>query len=1037
MKHLFFLFILLPFSGQGQAPDSAALVLQIDSLNKTARSLGGAFRFEEALQTVGEAKTLVEENFGKSHPAYIFACNTEIDVHWRMGNYPQALSLAEETLQLQEDSFGKENAEYAGLLHLRGTLHLEMANYEPGEQDFLECLALRERILGKNSAPYAMTLNNLANLYGLQGEVDKSLAIHLEALQIRETVLGKESYDYSMSLNNLGRTYMRTGEYEKSIAYLSAGRALIEKTKGKNHPLVIFSSLNTAGAYTQLGQYGKAEEAFQETLKLTAASLGEEHPQYAFALNDLAQFYDLSGLPEKAKACLLQSIAIKEKTIGREHNYTLGSLINLAKIYQEEGRLEEAADLYLEADEIFRKNYGSSHPENIVALSNLANVYLEQGNYRLADSLHRATLAVRQQTFGNDHADCALSYMGIANCLRLTGRIEEGWEAMQEALRIFQKAYGRENLYTIKSHQVLAEAAWEMGQPELALQQADTFSLQMREHFRQSARHLSANELLLKMESFQPRLDFMHSARFNFGQQDPVQTGRAFDDALFYKGMLLENAIGLEKAVAEAPDSLRERYVNWKALQRRLAEAYAKPLGSRPGIDALERRAEELEKELVRHAFFRSAREITGWQEVQARLSEGEAAIEFVHFSWKNPQPTDSVLYAALLLRPGWEAPRWVALFEEKQIQPILSTKKVRRKDYAAQLFGNQGGVSLYGLLWQPLASYLEGVERIYFSPSGVLHRIPLSAIPDEKGQTLADRYILHQLGSTRQLVSGFSRGNALAANGPPTLFGGINYDMDSTAMASARSLAHINFSETSHVLPEAARSPLGGGRAWPYLPWTEVEAKTLSLIFEEAGMESRLFLGHEASEEAFRSLGAKRPSPRVLHVATHGYFYPDPSGNGAANSFSSGGPRGAFKISNHPMIRSGLILAGANHAWTGGEPVAGLEDGILTAYEASQMNLSNTELVVLSACETGLGDIRGDEGVFGLQRAFRISGARYLLMSLWQVSDLVTEELMAAFYLEWLREGKPIPEAFHAAQRQVKAQHPEPFFWAGFVLVE
>lgn len=137
-------------------------------------------------------------------------------------------------------------------------------------------------------------------------------------------------------------------------------------------------------------------------------------------------------------------------------------------------------------------------------------------------------------------------------------------------------------------------------------------------------------------------------------------------------------------------------------------------------------------------------------------------------------------------------------------------------------------------------------------------------------------------------------------------------------------------------------------------------------------------------------------------------------------------------------MLRSGLILAGGNHAWKTGKPVReGMEDGILTAYEISQMNLSNTELVVLSACETGLGDIQGNEGVYGLQRAFKIAGVKYLVMSLWQVDDKQTSRLMTLFYKKWLTEKMPVPEALRAAQNELRKRGFDPFYWAGFVVVE
>jgi len=180
------------------------------------------------------------------------------------------------------------------------------------------------------------------------------------------------------------------------------------------------------------------------------------------------------------------------------------------------------------------------------------------------------------------------------------------------------------------------------------------------------------------------------------------------------------------------------------------------------------------------------------------------------------------------------------------------------------------------------------------------------------------------------------------------------------------------------------------------------------------------------------------------LHVATHGFFFPDPKTTSAGfqtpptfqTPATFAGP--AFKVAQNPMIRSGLVLAGGNHAWKTGKPLhPDLEDGILTAYEISQMNLSNTELVVLSACETGLGDLVGNEGVYGLQRAFKIAGVRYLIMSLWQVPDFQTQVFMSAFYKHWLEGKMAVPEAFRATQSELKAKYGEAFKWAGFVLVE
>jgi CHAT domain-containing protein len=266
--------------------------------------------------------------------------------------------------------------------------------------------------------------------------------------------------------------------------------------------------------------------------------------------------------------------------------------------------------------------------------------------------------------------------------------------------------------------------------------------------------------------------------------------------------------------------------------------------------------------------------------------------------------------------------------------------------------------------------------------------------------------------------------------NATAQLYGGIQYDATPVLAANIdtkpddfASRRGADFAQNDSTLR---------GDNWNYLRWTEVEISTAAAIMEGKGIAPTVKKGAEATEESFKAMGEGGPSPRILHVATHGFFFPDPKEG------KSGGEEKVFKVSDNPMIRSGLVLAGGNQAWKTGKPARpDLEDGILTAYEISQMNLSNTELVVLSACETGLGDLVGNEGVYGLQRAFKIAGARYLIMSLWQVPDFQTQVFMTAFYKHWLEGKMAIPDAFRTTQSELKAKYGDAFKWAGFVLVE
>lgn len=1049
MKNLLALLLFLPFAAQAQVPDSLAIAMTVDSLASISKSHCEAYQFQEALQSAAEAKQLAEQRFGKSHPGYINGCLAEVNAHWRMGNYPTALHICNETMVLQTAAFGKENAAYASLLHIRGTLHLEMGNYPPGEQDFLECLAIREKVLGKKNTAYAMTLNNLGNLYGLTGELDKAISSHFEAMQTRRQILGTEHVDYAMSLTNLGRISTTTGDYEKSINYLTEAVEILERTKGKNYPMVALALQTLGITYNQTGQYRQGEAALLSAMELMAVSMGKEHPQYSFALNDLGVLYNSLNFFEKSKQCFIQSIEIKEKTIGREHNYTLGTLMNLAGIYQENGNPKAAMEIYQELNAIYQKNFAPDYPDYLMTLNNQANAHFNLGEWAKGDSLHRAVLETRQAKLGKDHPDCALSYAGIAAALRQKGQLPDAWEAFQHALRICETVFSPDHIQTVNTHFKLAEIAWEMGQPKLVYEQINAHHALLKQHLAQSAKHLSANELQLQMPGYSGGLDFSYSALKQFGQAQPANTGQAFDNALFFKGMLLENILALENALAVAPDSLRQGYLEWKALQRRLSELYSQPLTAQSNAQELEQRAESLEKSLLRQSVFRNNTAAVTWQQVQSKLQQGEAAIEFVRFSWKNPKPTDTVYYAALVLLPGAAQPSFVPLFEEKQLDSLVQVKSVRRAEYVDLLYAVKQNdarpigmpqKTLYELVWQPLSVELAGVRKIYCSPAGLLHRLNLGAIPfplagetAAAAETLADRFQLIELGSTRQLVF---PSEAKPVTNDALVFGGIQYEMDSTAISQANqdiaTAKHANRGALTFDEVDATYR----GDTWRYLKWTEKEVSNLESVLKTAGIQTTLRKGYAATEESFKAIGNGKPSPRVLHVATHGFFFPDPKSAGSQQPTAGSEP--TFKLSDHPMIRSGLILAGGNHAWKTSMPLRpGMEDGILTAYEISQLNLSNTELVVLSACETGLGDIESNEGVYGLQRAFKIAGAKYLVMSLWQVPDYQTQELMTLFYQKWLLDKMPLRQALQAAQDGMRQKGYEPFYWAGFVLVE
>jgi tetratricopeptide (TPR) repeat protein len=947
-----------------------------------------------------EAKDIRDKMLGVEHPHYAASLNNLAILYWYMGNFEKAEPLYLEAKAIREKVLGVEHPDYAASLSNLALLYKSMGIYEKAEPLFLEATIIQEKVLGIEHPNYATSLNSLATLYMDMGYYEKAEILFLEAKAIREKVLGVGHPDYAMSLTGLAVLYRNMGYYEKAEPLFLEAKTIQEKVLGIEHPDYASSLNNLAGFYMDMANYVKAAPLYLESTSIREKVLGVEHPDYATSLNNLAILYRNMGSYEKAEPLYIETLAIREKVLGKAHPDFAKSLYNLAGFYRSLGYYEKAEPLYLEAKDIHGKVFGDEHPDYAASLNNLANFYLDLGNYEKSEALYLDAKYIRKKVLGAAHPDYSQSLHNLANFYEKQNLFSNADPLFEEAL--------------VNSQSNLVKATSFLSEQELA---------KYAVKFRKSGDNLSA---------------YLFS-RSAVEAEPGILPTLAYDHALFYKGVLLNAASRLNPPPLASPESV-EINLLLKGYRRRLSAEYSKPIAERKGIAELEEKANHAEKELARSiAGYVDALRQVKWQEVKAGLKQSAVAIEFVHFKVDFSKKSDSTMYAALLILPGSERPKFIPLFEEKALALLVSSNTERKADYVNELYtlADRGLIklgteksSLYDLIWKPLEDDLSGINTIYFSPSGLLHRINFDAIPISDIETIADKYQLISLNSTRQIVIPTA---LKMVHNDAVLFGGIQFEKDSTLQKDEPLLASRSISAVSFA---AVDSTLRGG-TWNYLSGTEREVNAIEKIMQTTGVNTTLKKEYEATEEAFKNIGANNaPSPRILHIATHGYFFPDPKSN-ATGTGLGGEQESVFKISDHPMLRSGLILAGGNAAWQGNQTLEGREDGILTAYEISQMNLSNTELVVLSACETGLGEIQGNEGVYGLQRAFKIAGAKYLIMSLWQVPDKQTSLLMTTFYKKWLEDKMAIPEAFHAAQKELRDIGLDPYQWAGFVLVE
>ena len=536
-----------------------------------------------------------------------------------------------------------------------------------------------------------------------------------------------------------------------------------------------------------------------------------------------------------------------------------------------------------------------------------------------------------------------------------------------------------------------------------------------------------------KEQEFYETISFLANDYFS---NVPELTKLNFNSSLISKSKLLESNISNENYYRDI-DELREQLTTHKRL---IAKLESEGTGQNDELLKLKKETDSLDYKLLKlwpeYAQQKKNLSIT-WEEVQRNLDSDEAAIEFIRFKNEN----DSLFYySALVLKKADLKPTLIKLCKEEDLISIIP--KLGYSNY-------------YPLIWKPIESALNGIKTIYYSPTGELYNVPFHAIYAPKGkgdevvaaktdkrgavirneksnteqnaEFLIDRYTLHQLTSTRYLAIGLKHKQKEKIGSNIAIVGGINYDFIPGEQSTKKK---------EKKQKNVYRSSQSASGKLAYLEGTKLETELIKDSVQTKQWKIELFSSNEATEDNLMRLEG-RHAKSILHIATHGYAFPEYNFNDTSAGKNS--LRYSYRYSKNPMVRSGLILAGGNWAWTGSDTLTKLgaeQNGILTALEVSQLNLKKTKLVVLSACETGLGKIEGSEGTFGLKRGFKLAGVEQMIVSLWSVPDKETMELMTLFYSDLTKSLNPVI-SFEKAQKEMRNKYPtDPEKWAGFVLV-
>ncbi len=1006
----------------------------------------------EAESLTMAALRIREKEYGAEHLDVAASLNNLANVYRGQARYKAAESLYTRALQLREKALGPDHLDVATSLNNLALLYVDRGKYSDAETLHQRALTIREKALDPNHPDVAASLNNLGNLYDHQSRTAEAESLYNRALSIREKALGSDHPDVATSLANIGVLYSHEARYSESEALHRKALAIREATFGDCHPTVSSSLNNLANTLVDEGRFADAEPLYKRALVIDEKVLGPDHSRIADGLNNLAVLYIMQSRQEDAEPLLRRSLAIYEKNLGSNHPNLAASLNNLGLVDFDLKRYSDAEPLFKRAIAIDEKALGPEHPYVAGDLNNLALVYKLQERYADAGKLFERTLAIYEKNYGAQHPMVSCNLANLANTYVEQGRYDEAEPLLKRGLAIDEKILGPQHPDVALKLRSIAMNQRRSRRPGLGLAEAKrAFDIVLRS-FRDNANVLAEQDALKFSQSVKVESGTYFTSLVDLPalRRDQLDEGALV--ILESKGIVSDGIMERERAFATEKDSVTLALVaSVRSTRSQIAQMYASGPeddttgGYKRELDSLSRAASDIEANLYLHSasFQRrqQSNEITV-ASIDSALPLSTSLVEYLKWDYCDLK-SDSFVprYLALVMNKGKD-PEIVNLGDASGIEVPISHYLKHMKGVAASgripnaadmAEYQQISRTVYEKIWKPLEKRFRKGQTILVGLDGSLNLLSLAGVMDDKGTYLTEQYTLHHLSSGRDLLRLEEKqesGHGLFALGDPD----FDASIADRAKRSSEQLLAIAEGVEGRLTLRNVRSGCGvlSDMQVADLPFTRTEVQEVSALWPGRGRDSaEVLFGAQASEDMFKTHG---PGKKAIHLATHGYYLTgqcaDKIGSSQASSSDGGTP------SENPLLQSGLLMAGSNLHGAGCDS-AHCEDGILSASEVAGMDLSGTDVVVLSACETGLGEVKQGEGVYGLRRAFQMAGARTVVSALWSVSDQITAEMMSWLYTS---SGQSLAERMRQMQlEQLKklraAKLPDhPFLWAGFV---
>ena len=962
----------------------------VDNTNKLAEA---STIYKESFENV------VEKEIGAEHKDHLEILNHIATLYELTDRYKEANATLDKAKEVARVKFDYDDFQYGDELNKIARLAIKLGEYEKAEENLNQSLEVLETFRKEDDKKVYLisAIETQATFFGIKGMFDEAQdALDRSAKMIsRSDIAGIDELSTAKELSSL---FIQLGKYSITKKLLTDLIGDYEKLYGVKSIRLIDPLVNMGSLTLAEGNYTDAEKIALRVNGVARDVYGEKSTKTAPTQKLLSDIYYTIGDYEKAETYIQRALESQEKQFGRNHVEVAKSLSQLALIKFYKGDNPVVVEkLLLEAKDIMGAKLGKENPQYADILKNVAILNISQGKYDIAfSSLTQAENIWRTKTGSKNNINAASIYSLTGDVYYQIRNYDKAEDFYNQSKAIYDRSFSKSHPEYVKVLSKLAKVYYMEKDYKRAKKNIEEALSNYEDFLKRYFPALSEREKAKYWNTIKPDFEFYNTLAFGQLEDFKDLSGKVYNYQLLTKALLLSSSIKMKERILNSQDEdLKASYGEWVQKKELLTNALSMSTQQleENGIDptSLGNEVEKLEKQLSEKSELFSQdfenKRIT-YENVQKSLGKNDVALEMVRYRYYDHVFTDSVIYVALYLRNDNARPKAVALPEGHRMETRFF------KYYRNCITGKIADQYSYGVFWEPVQSKIGQYSTLFLSPDGVYNQLNLEAIPTPDGKYVIDNSNIVIVSNTKDLYLRKIKSKTEGSSNTATMFGNPTF--------------YITASNGNI----------------PSLPGTEKEVAQLQVLLNNQGWKTDEYTEASASEEQLKEVD----SPKIFHIATHGFYTPD---NTADNTI---GENEAERTEN-PLLKTGLLLKGAGDLLDKTKYNYNIESGILTAYEAMNLNLDKTDLVVLSACETGLGEISNGEGVYGLQRAFLVAGAKTLIMSMFKVDDAATQKLILNFYRKWLSTGN-LRQSFTDAKIELRTEYPDPIYWGAFMMI-